>query len=64
MRRHDLHCRIEDTDDGDITFSADLPKHFATVESGFGNRIRQALGGYIAAAGLAGPGGRLTAISI
>ncbi|MDR6685771.1 hypothetical protein J2Y41_001326 [Arthrobacter sp. 1088] len=44
-----LHGRLENIDDGDITFSDDL----ATVESGFNNH--KAIDGYIAATGLYAP---------
>ncbi|MFK0009274.1 flavin-containing monooxygenase [Paenarthrobacter sp. NPDC090520] len=50
-----LHGRLETINDGDITFSDDLPERLATVESGFDQRMRKAIDGYIAAAGLHAP---------
>lgn len=50
-----LHGRLENIDDGDITFTDDLPERMATVESGFEQRMRKAIDGYIAAAGLDAP---------
>ncbi|MFI2565415.1 flavin-containing monooxygenase [Paenarthrobacter sp. NPDC018779] len=50
-----LHGRLETIDDGDITFSDDLPVRLATVESGFNQRMRKAIDAYIAAAGLHAP---------
>lgn len=50
-----LHGRLETIDDGDVTFSDDLPERLATVESGFDQRMRKALDGYIDAAGLDAP---------
>ncbi|MFE4196432.1 flavin-containing monooxygenase [Paenarthrobacter sp. NPDC056912] len=50
-----LHGRLEDIDDGDITFTDDLPERLATVESGFDQRMRKAIDGYIAVAGLDAP---------
>lgn len=50
-----LHGRLENIDDGDLTFTADLPERLATVEAGFNNRMRKAIDGYIAAAGIDAP---------
>lgn len=50
-----LHGRLENIDDGDITFSDDLPERLATVESGFNQRMRKAIDAYIAAAGIDAP---------
>ncbi|MFF1830538.1 flavin-containing monooxygenase [Paenarthrobacter sp. NPDC058040] len=50
-----LHGRLESIDDGDITFSDDLPERLITVEQGFHQRMRKAIDGYIAAAGIDAP---------
>ncbi|MDI2036773.1 flavin-containing monooxygenase [Paenarthrobacter nitroguajacolicus] len=50
-----LHGHLESVDDGDITFSDDLPERLAAVESAFGQRSRKAIDAYIAAAGLDAP---------
>ena len=47
-----LHGRMENIDDGDITFSDDLPERLAIVESSFHQRMRKAIDAYIAAAGI------------
>lgn len=47
-----LHGRLENVDDGDITFSDDLPERLAIVESSFNQRMRKAIDAYIAAAGI------------
>ncbi|WP_346347111.1 hypothetical protein [Arthrobacter sp. StoSoilA2] len=47
-----LHGRLENIDDGDVTFSDDLPERLATVESSFNQRMRKAIDAYIAAAGI------------
>jgi putative flavoprotein involved in K+ transport len=51
-----LHGRLENIDDGDVTFSDDLPERLATVESSFHQRMRKAIDAYIAAAGIDAPG--------
>ncbi|MGF6832823.1 putative flavoprotein involved in K+ transport [Paenarthrobacter sp. TE4293] len=50
-----LHGHLESIDDGDITFSDDLPERLAAVESAFGQRSRRAIDAYIAAAGIDAP---------
>jgi len=50
-----LHGRLENVDDGDVTFTDDLPERLATVAQGFNQRMRKAIDGYIAAAGLDAP---------
>ncbi|MFE4082274.1 flavin-containing monooxygenase [Paenarthrobacter sp. YIM B13468] len=47
-----LHGRLENVDDGDVTFSDDLPERLAIVESSFHQRMRKAIDAYIAAAGI------------
>ncbi|YCH09981.1 hypothetical protein ACTAQJ_10655 [Arthrobacter sp. alpha11c] len=47
-----LHGRLGNADDGDITFSDDLPERLATVESSFNQRMRKAIDAYIAAPGI------------
>ena len=50
-----LHGRLEIIDDGDITFTDDLPERLPTVEQGFNNWMRNAIYGYIPPAGLDAP---------
>lgn len=50
-----LHGHLEGADDGELTFTDDLPERLAMVEGGFGQRIRQAIDAYIAAAGIDAP---------
>jgi len=50
-----LHGHLETVDDGDITFSDDLPERLAAAESAFGQRSRKAIDAYIAAAGIDAP---------
>ncbi|MFW0772719.1 flavin-containing monooxygenase [Paenarthrobacter nitroguajacolicus] len=50
-----LHGHLETIDDGDITFSDDLPDRLATVESIFAQRSGKAIDAYIAAAGIDAP---------
>ena len=50
-----LHRHLESVDDGDITFSDDLPERLAAVESIFGQRSGRAIDTYIAAAGIDAP---------
>ena len=50
-----LHGHLEAADDGDITFSDDLPERLAAVESAFWQRTGKAIDAYIAAAGIDAP---------
>ncbi|WOH19810.1 NAD(P)/FAD-dependent oxidoreductase [Paenarthrobacter sp. GOM3] len=50
-----LHGHVESIDDGDITFSDDLPERLATVEAVFAQRSGNAINAYIAAAGIDAP---------
>lgn len=50
-----LHGHLETIDDGDITFSDDLPDRLAAVESVFAQRSGKAIDAYIAAAGIDAP---------
>ncbi|UKA63769.1 flavin-containing monooxygenase [Arthrobacter sp. FW306-04-A] len=50
-----LHGHLEAADDGELTFTDDLPERLATVEAGFGQRMGRALDAYIAAAGIDAP---------
>ncbi|MEV7660487.1 NAD(P)/FAD-dependent oxidoreductase [Paenarthrobacter sp. NPDC089316] len=50
-----LHGHLEAVDDGDITFSDDLPERLAAIESVFGQRTGKAIDAYIAAAGIDAP---------
>ncbi|MGR0158596.1 flavin-containing monooxygenase [Paenarthrobacter nitroguajacolicus] len=50
-----LHGHLEAVDDGDITFSNDLPDRLAALESAFSQRSRKAIDAYIAAAGIDAP---------
>ncbi|GAA3275802.1 hypothetical protein AAU01_16180 [Paenarthrobacter aurescens] len=50
-----VHGHVESIDDGDITFSDDLPERLAAVESLFGQRSGRAIDAYIAAAGIDAP---------
>ncbi|WP_026542924.1 flavin-containing monooxygenase [Paenarthrobacter nicotinovorans] len=50
-----LHGHLESIDDGDITFSDDLPDRLAAVESIFAQRSGKAIDAYIAAAGIDAP---------
>lgn len=50
-----LHGHLEAADDGELTFTDDLPQRLATVEAGFGQRMGRALDAYIAAAGIDAP---------
>lgn len=50
-----LHGNLEAADDGELTFTDDLPERLATVEAGFGQRMGRALDAYIAAAGIDAP---------
>ncbi|WP_159698314.1 NAD(P)/FAD-dependent oxidoreductase [Arthrobacter sp. 18067] len=50
-----LHGHLESIDDGDITFSDDLPDRFAAVESIFAQRSGRAIDAYISAAGIDAP---------
>ncbi|MFC8041269.1 flavin-containing monooxygenase [Paenarthrobacter sp. NPDC057355] len=50
-----LHGHLEAIDDGDLTFSDDLPERLAAVESAFGQRTGKAIDAYIAAAGIDAP---------
>ncbi|MGJ3189639.1 flavin-containing monooxygenase [Paenarthrobacter sp. FR1] len=50
-----LHGHLESIDDGDITFSDDLPERLAAVESVFGQRSSKAIDAYIAAARIDAP---------
>lgn len=38
-----LHGHLEAADDGELTFTDDLPERFATVEVGFGQHMGKAL---------------------
>jgi len=50
-----LHGHLESVDDGDITFSDDLPNRLAAVESAFAQRSGRAIDAYIAAARIDAP---------
>ena len=50
-----LHGHLESIDDGDITFSDDLPDRLAAVESIFAQRSGKAINAYISAAGIDAP---------
>lgn len=50
-----LHGHLEGADDGELTFTDDLPERLAMVEGGFGQRLRQAIDAYIAAARIDAP---------
>jgi putative flavoprotein involved in K+ transport len=50
-----LHGHLEAADDGELTFTDDLPARLATVEAGFGQRMGRALDAYITAAGIDAP---------
>ncbi|UKA59815.1 flavin-containing monooxygenase [Arthrobacter sp. FW306-2-2C-D06B] len=50
-----LHGHLEAADDGELTFTDDLPERLATVEAGFGQRMGRALDAYIASAGIDAP---------
>ena len=50
-----LHGHLEAADDGELTFTDDLPERLAIVEAGFGQRMGRALDAYIAAAGIDAP---------
>ncbi|KUM40229.1 NAD(P)/FAD-dependent oxidoreductase [Arthrobacter sp. EpRS71] len=50
-----LHGHLETIDDGDITFSDDVPERLGTVESIFAQRSGRAIDAYIAAAGIDAP---------
>ena len=47
-----LYGRLESIDDGEVTFSDDLPERLATAESNFNQRMRKAIDAYIPAAGI------------
>ncbi|MCA4133997.1 NAD(P)/FAD-dependent oxidoreductase [Arthrobacter sp. M4] len=47
-----LHGHLEGVDDGEVTFTDDLPERLAAVEAGFGLRMLGAIEAYIAAAGI------------
>jgi putative flavoprotein involved in K+ transport len=50
-----LHGHLDAADDGDLHFSDDLPERLATVEAGFGQRLKLMADAYIAAAGITAP---------
>jgi putative flavoprotein involved in K+ transport len=50
-----LHGHLEAADDGELTFSDDLPERLATVEAGFSQRLQPMFDAYIAAAGISAP---------
>ncbi|GAB3564439.1 NAD(P)/FAD-dependent oxidoreductase [Arthrobacter alkaliphilus] len=50
-----LHGHLEAADDGELTFTDDLPERLATVEAGFAQRMGRVLDAYIAAAGIEAP---------
>ncbi|MBO1266627.1 flavin-containing monooxygenase [Arthrobacter cavernae] len=50
-----LHGHLEAADDGELTFSDDLPERLAAVEAGFSQRVGRAIDAYIAAAGIDAP---------
>jgi putative flavoprotein involved in K+ transport len=50
-----LHGHLEAADDGELTFTDDLPERLAMVEAGFRQRMQRAIDAYIAAAGIDAP---------
>jgi putative flavoprotein involved in K+ transport len=50
-----LHGHLEAADDGELTFSDDLPERLAFVEAGFSQRFEPMFDAYIAAAGVEAP---------
>jgi putative flavoprotein involved in K+ transport len=50
--RHPASRALEEADDGELTFTYDLPERLATVEPGFGQGMRRELDACIAAAAI------------